>query len=135
MHLACWLLLLAADGTDSSNVEKQQKPLYEINREISRLLQRDSSAKVDRERAAAAYEMALLYREILADPRLPTSPSLKESRGRLWSRLTRIKKDVLAKIRRESKDGADDLSDEITVTNMSLSTMSMADSFSLVGAT
>ena len=112
------------------------RPLYEINRQISELCRKDSFAQTDNERAAAAYEMTLVYREILADPRLATSPTLKEYRGRLWSRLTKIKKDAQAKIRREAKQqNKIDLSDEQLLADLGGTTQALADHYSLLGAT
>src|SRR5688572_28619996 len=99
-----WLLVLVAAPLDANGTENDApRPLYEINRQISELCRRDSLATSEQERAAAAYEMTVVYREILTDSRLATSNTLKEYRGRLWSRLTRIKKDAQAKIRREAK--------------------------------
>jgi hypothetical protein len=134
------LLLLVATttvGADSNHDEQAKpRPLYEINREIRSLCQRDSMAKSDAERAAAAYEMTIVYREIVRDPRLPTSNTLKEYKGRLWSRLTRIKKDVQAKMRREGKSNNElDLSDEDVLLTMSATTQSLAEQFALVGST
>ena len=133
----CWLLVLVAAPSETGDVESSaRRPLYEINRQISELCRQDSLAKTEQLRAAAAYEMTLVYCEILADPRYATSNTLKEYRGRLWSRLTRIKKDAQAKIRREAKlQNKVDLSDESLLADLSGTTQALADQYMLIGAT
>lgn len=135
----CFLLALVAAPPENASVERDAnspRPLYEIHRQISALCQRDSLAKSDQERATAAYDMTVLYREILDDPRLPTSNTLKEYKGRLWSRLTRVKKDAQAKIRREAKSRDKvDLADEAVLASLNATTQSLADQLTLVGWT
>ena len=46
--------------------------------------------------------MSDLYREILADPRLPVSDTLKSYKAKLWSRLTRIQRELERAAEREA---------------------------------
>jgi hypothetical protein len=136
----CWILVLVAAPAEAdvkkSPAAAQPRPLYEINREIRELCRKDSYAKSDEERAAAAYEMTVVYREILADPRYATSTTLKGYRGRLWSRLTTIKKDALTKMRREARmQKKADLSDETLLADVSSASQALADHYALIGAT
>jgi hypothetical protein len=129
------LLFAAATAFAEAKEAEPPRPLYEINRQISTLLRRESLAKSDAERAAATCEIAELYGEIRTDPRYPTSPTLKEYRARLWSRLTHIKKDIQARLRREKQPveplealGPDELA------SLAAITQSLGDQFSIIGA-
>jgi hypothetical protein len=77
-----------------------------------------------------------LYREVKRDPRLAVSAPLQEAKSRLWSRLTRIKKDVQAKLKREGKPD-DTLTDEevLALADLEFVAQSLADHFALTGAT
>jgi hypothetical protein len=132
----CWLVVVLAAPVESGSAKAAPRPFHLINRQITELVRRDTFAKTEQERAAAAYEMTFVYREILADPRYVTSDTLKEYRGRLWSRLTRIKKDVQTKIRRDAKaQNKVDLSDESLLADVSSTSQSLTDQFALVSAT
>jgi hypothetical protein len=69
--------------------------------------------------------MCDLHREIVKDPRFNTSDVLKEYRGRLWSRLTKVKAELKQQLTRGkgNKNALDDLA-----------TLEMADSLSVAAA-
>lgn len=133
--LSLALIVTAADATTSPREGGTPRPLYEISRHIRTLSQRNALASSDHERVAAAVEMTEVYREILGDPRYATSPALKEYRARLWSRLTRIKKEIETRLRRDQAGrrepgGSDDHVDEA----VAVTTRSLSDQFALIAA-
>jgi hypothetical protein len=91
--MASWILVLAAavggDGTAAS-----ERGFHEFNQEISELLKRESQTKDTAARAAAIRAMCAVHAEIVHDSRYATSDVLKEYRGRLWSRLTKVKAEL-----------------------------------------
>jgi hypothetical protein len=75
--------------------------------------------------------MAEIYREILADPRLPHSEALKGYRTRLWSRMTRVKQALEREARRQSssmdseqqaaiEQAAQDLAEQMSLMNYTM---------------
>jgi hypothetical protein len=128
-------LVALAEVPNSQAAAAPRRPLFEINRQISSLFQRDALATSDQQRAQAAYEMTELYRQILDDPRFVSSPALQEYRARLWSRLTRIRKDVQADLRRAGKSDLD--GNQLQNDNRELAaavTQSLGDQFSIMAA-
>jgi hypothetical protein len=79
------------------------RPYHEYQQQISDLFKLESQAAEDAERAAAVREMCALHGEILRDSRYPLSPVLKEYRGRLWSRLTKVKTELKHELARDAK--------------------------------
>jgi hypothetical protein len=111
--MATFLLVVAAAwGADDSAASKP-RGLHEFPKQISELFKREVQAKDDAAaRAAVIHEMCELHRQIVSDSRFTTSDALKEYRGRLWSRLTKIKtelKQQLAKEAKANKEALDDL--------------------------
>jgi hypothetical protein len=85
---------------------------HQYEQQISDLFKQESKAASDAERAAAIRAMCDLHGHILRDSRYALSPVLKEYRGRLWSRLTKVKtelKQELARDARANQSGLDDL--------------------------
>jgi len=114
------LVLVAAIGvqsggsgsrfTDSAPIFRGQRPpavddrgFHEYQQQISDLFKQESQAESEIERAAAVRAMCDLHRQILRDSRYATSPVLKEYRGRLWSRLTKIKTELKQELARDAK--------------------------------
>jgi hypothetical protein len=76
---------------------------HEYQQRISDLFKQESQAADETERAASIREMCDLHGEILRDSRYATSPVLKEYRGRLWSRLMKIKTELKHDLARDAK--------------------------------
>jgi len=115
--MASWGFLLAAaifgePGTSGSEAAESvaatsgvpsisaERGFHEYQQAISELLKRESQAKEPVARAAAVSAMCALHREIVGDSRYATSDVLKEYRGRLWSRLTKIKTELKQQLAR-----------------------------------
>src|SRR5688500_3226719 len=90
--MASWVLVLAV--TFGAEQAPTDRGYHEFQQRISELLKRESQAKDPAARAAAASAMCELHAQIVRDPRYATSDVLKEYRGRLWSRLTKIKAEL-----------------------------------------
>lgn len=81
--------------------EPTPRHYHEINRDIDALLKQESQAPTLSERTLAICRITVLYRELVTDPRLPTSETLREYKARVWHRLTKIKAEIQAEIKRE----------------------------------
>jgi hypothetical protein len=111
--MASWIIVLAAlaAGCEQDSGGTTQRGIHEFAQRISELLKQESSAKDSAARAAAACAMCELHGQIVRDPRYATSDALKEYRGRLWSRLTKIKAVLKQQLARNktTKSALDDL--------------------------
>jgi hypothetical protein len=97
-------LLAASDQTESATPLSGEKPpataFHEYHERISDLLKREAQAREDGSRAGVVAAMCRLHGEIVHDSRYSTSDVLKEYRGRLWSRLTKIKAELKTQLAR-----------------------------------
>lgn len=130
------LVLLIAFGADtvessaSQDSTPEQRPYHEINRELREGLQHEATARTKPDRAAAIYQLTVLYGELRRDPRLIESETLTSYKNLLWGRLTKVKKDLQREFNRADEDLAAEVkaaesADEVTA--------SLSDSLSLVG--
>jgi hypothetical protein len=104
-------IIAAPEQTDSTGVSSGGKAstpaFHEYHDRISDLLKREAQAKDDSRRAATVAAMCRLHGEIVHDSRYSTSDVLKEYRGRLWSRLTKVKNELKTQLsRNRSNRGA-----------------------------
>ena len=114
MVTSFFLAVAAVYGVEDA-VAGKPRGLHEFPRQISELFKREVQAKSDlAARAAVIGEMCALHRQIVSDERFTTSDALKEYRGRLWSRLTKIKTELKQQLARDAKANKEAL-DEIHV--------------------
>ncbi|MGE3777156.1 MAG: hypothetical protein AB7F89_08235 [Pirellulaceae bacterium] len=133
MQAGSWVLTVVALCQAESS---PPRPLYELNREVRAVCQRDAQARPGPEKSATTYEMAMLYREIWTDPRYVSSGTLQEYRARLWSRLNRTKQDLRAQLRREGRLESD--WDDLPANEAAVAwrvTQSVGEHLDLIGAT
>jgi len=111
-----FLAVAAVYGADNVTASAgKPRGLHEFPRQISELFKREVQAKDDLPaRAAVIGEMCELHRQIVSDERFSSSDALKEYRGRLWSRLTKIKTELKQQLARDAKANKEAL-DEIHV--------------------
>jgi len=104
------LILLAAiaapgETQTQSNVSAQTdaepRAYHIISGEIRDAMRRESLAKNRSDRAEAIYDLSDLYLEVLHDPRLISAPTLQQYKAKIWSRLTRTKKELERELARE----------------------------------
>lgn len=103
------VVLLSAPVNESSQVDpiaQDLRPYHEISEDITDLIRREATAKTDAARIAAIEEMTSLYSELKHDPRLADAPTLFRYKTKLWSRLSKINKDLKREIAREKKRAA-----------------------------
>jgi hypothetical protein len=129
--------------TDRTAVVRSRQPAAASDRgfhvyqqQISALFKQESLAAGNAERAAAVRALCELHRDIVRDPRYATSPVLREYRGRLWSRLTRIKNEWKQELARDSKAGPTQMDEVAALETASRSAVlaadTLADSLSLL---
>src|SRR5205085_4266964 len=121
--MASWILVLAAIGSDGTvadvrasesgggSSQATERSFHEFYQRISDLLKRESQTKDLGARAAAVRAMCGLHAEIVHDSRYANSDVLKEYRGRLWSRLTKIKAELKPQLARNqsNREAVEDL--------------------------
>lgn len=125
------LWLAAVAGGDGG---AEGRPFHEIQREVAHLLKAESQAKEPAAQGAVVRQMCALHGEIVSDARYATSDVLKQYRGQLWSRLTKVKtalkrqqgRDAGSKVVIESQGGIA-AADELTQAAMA----SLAESLAL----
>src|SRR4051812_24703415 len=99
--MASWLLILAAAvGGDERASGSLERAFHEYQQQISELLKRESQSRNESARASAVRAMCELHGEIVHDSRYANSDVLKEYRGRLWSRLTKVKAELKTNLAR-----------------------------------
>ena len=153
--MASWILILAAaivggeQGAGGSGAAESgsvggsrqasapaERGFHEFQQQISELLRRESQAKDQAARAAAVRAMCELHGEIVHDPRYATSDVLKEYRGRLWSRLTKIKAELRQQLARNkaNREALDNLATLEGADSVAVAAAdSLASSLSLLG--
>lgn len=102
--LVCLLIAtaLSADAASAAPPAAPSRRYTEIAQDVREALRAESRAETPEQQSAAVRHMAEIYREILADPRLPQSDLLRGHKARLWSRMTRIKQDLQRQQQRET---------------------------------
>src|SRR5688500_8915626 len=93
-------LLLAADAPTPAR--ETPRPLAQIERDISAALKQQATAKGTADRAAAIQSLCDLHDSIVSDERHATSDTLKSYRARVWSRLTRVKRELRGEAAKEA---------------------------------
>jgi hypothetical protein len=96
-------LLLAAEAAS----DDQPRPLAQIERDVSAALKQEATAKNQAARAAAVQALCDLHATIVSDERHATSDTLKSYRARLWSRLTRVKRELYNEAARQTGHQSD----------------------------
>jgi len=109
LFLTCVLSVsIGQVSTTQSNDLVEPRAYHEISKDMRDLMKRESLAKTDEERATAIRALADLYLEVKRDPRLDDAPTLAQYKAKLWSRLTRIKKNLERQIARENDNSGRD---------------------------
>ena len=75
---------------------------HEIERDVSASLRSEARAATPAARLAAVQQMCQVYRELAADPRLEASDVLQGYKAKLWSRLTRIQRELEQRVARQA---------------------------------
>ncbi len=132
ISVVCSLGQLSYATKNDTQVAGPQIPrrLADINRSMQEAIRAEAAAETDIERLDAVRQMADVYREILADPRMPTSETLKSYRARLWSRMTRIQRETQRRLQRELRQREEHSTNEPPV--LELAVRSLSDQITLM---
>ncbi|TVS13281.1 MAG: hypothetical protein EA424_21675 [Planctomycetaceae bacterium] len=120
----------AVEAVTRDSASQAPRRLADIDRSMREAIRADAAAQTDLERLEAVRQMAEIYLEILADPRMATSDTLKSNRARLWSRMTRIKRDTQRRLQREQRQAAQQSKNESPM--VELATRSLSDQITLM---
>jgi hypothetical protein len=121
-------------GKPSSERIAQQRRFDEYCSAIDEVLRSEALARDQHERGAAIRRMTALYGDLRRDPRLATSDTLKSYKAKLWSRMTRVKKDLQRQLDRETKL-ANQTGDAAEARAIQEATRSLADQVGLMNYT
>jgi len=110
MGLTGWILLAAMGAAAEEPVPAEALPaLHAYHGRLRTLLVAEAQCRDERQRGELIRAMCRLHQEMVADPRLASSPTLQEYRVQLWSRLRRIHSELkrsFAKADRAQSSGA-----------------------------
>ena len=109
LSLALGLVVMAAEAGSTPAASPSAVALrryHEIERDMSEALRSEALAPTPEARSAAVRKMCDLYRELASDPRLESSDTLKSDKAKLWSRMTRIKRELQQRVARQSGEAA-----------------------------
>jgi hypothetical protein len=125
----------ASTGPSSSaTAGTPPRRLAEIDRAMWAAIRAEAAAETDAEQLEAVRSMAEIYGQILTDPRFATSETLQSHRARLWSRMTRIQRDMQRRLQRERRHQDSDYSPEQQQV-VEAATRSLAEQTALLGYT
>ncbi len=99
------VLVMAAADSGSTAADAPAVALrryHEIERDMTEALRSEVRAPTPAARAEAVRRMCELYRELAADSRLETSDELKSYKAKLWSRMTRVKRELEQRVARQA---------------------------------
>lgn len=104
LMFALVVAMASADSGSTAGATAAVAPrrYHEIERDISEALRSEARAQEPQTRAEAVRTMCAVYRELATDPRLATSDELKSYKAKLWSRLTRIKRELEQRVARQT---------------------------------
>ena len=89
LSAADWACVLQTAATTS----EQQRPIGDIRKDVAAFIKR-SKSKVPDEQAAAVFDLCLLHREIVNDPRFERDGNLVSFRAMIGSRLKKCKSEI-----------------------------------------
>ncbi len=76
----------------------------DIHDDIREQFRKEATAESEQDRAQAIVTLTVLYREVMMHPRFAESDTLKEYRAKVWSRLTKVKRDLEIQVARQEED-------------------------------
>lgn len=134
--LVLFVLAVGSEATETkaapAATEAKLRPYHEYDKAIDEALRTEVRAANQHERAEAIRRITGLYRELLRDPRLENSDTLKGFKATLWSRLNRVKGDLKRQLERDAKlakrepetqaaqQAARSLSDQVSMMNYTM---------------
>jgi hypothetical protein len=98
--------VLSAAPADAASVERPAgtRGYHQIAKDMREIMKREALAKSKPDKAAALCELCALYREVVRDPRLPLSDTLKEYKTTMYGRLTRSVTEIKGHLAREKRN-------------------------------
>ena len=107
MSLHTLLLVIAATTLSESPTQLStphpERPYHELSREMRGLLRQEARAQNKQDRAVQIHRLAELFLEVVSDPRIHTSDTLKAYKAQMHKRLRSIKRDLELELVREQK--------------------------------
>ena len=101
---------------NETSVTKIERPIGDIRKDVAAFIKR-SKSKVADEKAAAIFDLCLLHREIVNDPRFEKDGNLTNFRAMIGSRLKKCKTDIEIALKREARarkrEGIDEEADQM----------------------
>jgi hypothetical protein len=100
--MAAWLVVVMAVVGQTANPSSTAKAkptdgvreISAIRKEVSELLRTESAASSEADRSRQVRQMSAVYLEIVGDERFATNPLLQQQKGKLYTRLIKIRDDL-----------------------------------------
>lgn len=89
------------DARGEKMLSTDQRPYHELSSDLKTFMKREALAQSHDDRAAAVFDLCILYEEIKQDPRVADSKTLQRYKALAWSRLTKVKRRLIAELKRE----------------------------------
>jgi hypothetical protein len=87
-------------------VEREEKSYQAYRQELKKWFVQEATAEEPAERMEAIIGLCALYHELRTDPRYPLSDALQEYKIKIWSRLSKVKRELEYDLRDPSEDAA-----------------------------
>lgn len=97
------MVITGGDVCDHQVPNSEPRRFHEIDKDIQEAFRREATARTTADRVAAIHQLIQIHREIVGDTRFTSSDALKEFRGKVASRLNKIRLDVKGKVARDRK--------------------------------
>src|SRR5262245_13904269 len=126
--------VLSAAPADAASVERPAgtRGYHEIAKDMREIMKREATTKDKSEKAVALSELCSLYREVVRDPRLPLSDTLKEYKTTMYGRLTRSVTEIKGHLAREKRNAPKKKSENSEVLASQEASLSMASQLALM---
>lgn len=110
--MVAWLMLVSAvlgeTPVPNSSAAAKPREVAAIRRDVSELLRKENAAAGEEERGRLVQQMSAVYLEIVRDDRFVTNPVLQSQKGKLYTRLLRIRDELKRELRNERRESQED---------------------------
>ena len=88
---------------DREPVERKLRGFHEYSNELLKWFKQEATAASQAEQAEAIIALCAMYHELRTDPRYPTSDALEQMKTKIWSRLTKVKRELEIEQQRQAR--------------------------------
>jgi hypothetical protein len=89
-------------------VDRELRGYRQYSDELQKWFKQEATSEQPAEQVEAIIALCALYHELRTDPRYPTSDALQEMKIKIWSRLSRVKRELEVDLERRREEIADE---------------------------